>query len=390
MMDKTLKPAELTIAMGHAFKARRPLFIWGQPGIGKSDKVREFADKYFPLSEEQRSSGVVNHIDIRLSQMEPTDVRGIPVPVTDPETGTTTTVWAIPEMLPQDPNWKGVLMFDEMNSAMPVVLAAAYQIILDRQIGEYKIPEGAFICAAGNRDGDGGVTFDMPSPLRNRFMHVEMVPNLKDWIEDFAIPAMVSPDVIAFLKFAEKNFNTFDPTDPSPAFATPRTWHYVSDLINSNQDAPYDKTEKRVLFTTIGGTVGEGVAAEFRTFHDLTSKLPSPMEILSGQVKECKNKEISAMYSLSINLTFTLKKEWDKVAKSDDKKTTKAAWCQKADNFLTFIDHNFGDDNPELVIMAVKNAMKMGMVFRPDELSSFKAFTARHKGLIIAANNVSS
>lgn len=383
-MEKTLRPSEVMIAMGMAHKANLPVFIWGGAGIGKSAVINQYADMVYPLTPTARKAGLVNHIDIRLSQMEPTDVRGIPVPVTDEITGVTTVVWAIPEFLPTDPNWVGVIAFDEMNSAMPVVLAAAYQIILDRKIGEYVFPVGAFICAAGNRDGDGGVTFEMPSPLSNRFVHIEMKANLKDWINGFAIPNMINTDVIAFLKYAERFFCTYDPQDPSPSFATPRTWNYVAELLTSNSTSMSTKSEKRVLFTMIGGTVGEGVASEFKTFHDLTSKLPSPDDILSGKVKTCDNREISAMYSLSTNLTFSLKRASDLVD-SDD--LTKSDWCSMANNFLTFIDSNFSDDNPELVIMAVKTAMKFGLVFRPSELPSFKAFTKRHKNLILAANS---
>lgn len=383
---RALFPRQLIKAMSFAHKSGRSMMVHGQPGIGKSDLAKKYADIIAPLTAEERAAGKTNIIDIRLSQMEPTDVRGIPVPVTDPDTKQTTCVWAIPSMYP-DADFKGVMLFDELNSAMPVVLAAAYQIILDHKIGDYVIPEDCFVMAAGNRDSDGGVTFTIPTPLRNRFIHVEMKVNLEHWMEDFAIPSRLHADVISFLRGNPDVFNKFDPADPSLAFATPRTWHFVSDLLKANEDEMSDVDSATVMYTLIGGTVGEGVAAQFRTFHQMTSKNPAPIDVLTGKVTKTANKQAGAMYAMANKLAFQLAEFNDQVK---NKELDKETYNKYANNFITFIDENYGDDHQEIVIYGMKNAQKVGILFRQRDLPAMKQFVARHGDLIQAAQNISA
>src|SRR5574343_848616 len=219
------KPSDLRVAFEIARHSRKSLMIWGAPGIGKSQITQQYADELFPTRSKSQNilqqleleaahpelpttdadveafkakllDQDTNLVDFRLSQVEPTDLRGIPVPVTffvDKNNNVhlhptqdeisslnlevrTQTVWAPPAMMNLPADWKGVLFLDEVNGAMPIVQAAAYQLFLDRCIGELKIPDGAFIVAAGNRDGDGGVTFELATPLRDRMVHVELVP----------------------------------------------------------------------------------------------------------------------------------------------------------------------------------------------------------------------
>lgn len=144
-----------------------PVMLWGPPGVGKSQIIAGIAERHgAPL------------IDLRLSQMEPTDLRGIPFRKGD------NVEWSVPAMLPDAERHgpAGILFLDEINAAPPTVSAAAYQLILDRRLGEYAIPEGWAIFAAGNRQGDRGVTYAMPAPLANRFTHYDMEANLDDWI----------------------------------------------------------------------------------------------------------------------------------------------------------------------------------------------------------------
>ena len=150
-----ISPSRLKMAITHSVNRKRPVFVWGPPGIGKSDIVAEVArEQGRPL------------IDIRLPLMEPTDVRGIPylaevkvydaqgnlvrdeqnVPLTEK-----VFKWSNPSDLPTDPNSRALVFFDEMSAAPPSVQAATYQVILNRKIGTYELPKDVVIVAAGNR-----------------------------------------------------------------------------------------------------------------------------------------------------------------------------------------------------------------------------------------------
>ena len=216
---------------------RRPTFLWGPPGIGKSDLVQQIGD----------DTGR-NVVDVRLALWEPTDIKGIPY--FDSNNGTMT--WAPPAELPTDPDSKDILFLDELNSAPPAVQAAAYQLILNRKVGTYKLPDGVDIVAAGNRDGDRGVTYRMPAPLANRFIHLEMKVDFEDW-QDWATLNHVHPEVVGYVGFAKQDLYDYDPKSPSKSFATPRSWSFVSDLVSD----PEIDTE--TLTNLVSGAVGDGL-----------------------------------------------------------------------------------------------------------------------------------
>jgi len=215
---KNVKPIIL-----RALKVNRPIFIWGAPGIGKSELVQGIVD--------QGELGNALMIDMRLALLEPTDLRGYPF--RNPETNTME--WSPPSDLPSqdlaDSYDNVVLFLDELNSAPPSVQAAAYQLVLNRRIGQYNLPDNVRIIAAGNRETDRGVTFRMPSPLANRFRHINMDVNFEDW-QQWAINNDVHPDVIGYLSFAKQDLFNFDPKTSSQAFATPRSWTFTSDILN--------------------------------------------------------------------------------------------------------------------------------------------------------------
>ncbi|MCP5352754.1 MAG: MoxR family ATPase, partial [Chromatiales bacterium] len=165
-----MRPAQLLKVLEREFVSTReghhtPVMLWGPPGVGKSQMVGQIAARHG-----------VKVIDVRLSQMEPSDLRGIPFRVGSH------VEWAIPAMLPNEERHgpAGILFLDEINSAPPSVSAAAYQLILDRRLGEYEVPDHWAIFAAGNRQGDRGVTYQMPAPLANRFSHYEVDAHLDD------------------------------------------------------------------------------------------------------------------------------------------------------------------------------------------------------------------
>ena len=288
--SRTVTPEEARSRILRCFKHKRPAFLWGPPGVGKSEVVADIAAEL---------GGYM--IDLRLSQMEPTDIRGIPF--YNKDIGKMD--WAAPIDLPDEELAAQypiiVLLLDEMNSAAPAVQASAYQLILNRRIGKYRLPDNVVMVAAGNRDSDKGVTYRMPSPLANRFLHLEMRADFTAW-QTWAVNKAIHKDVVGYLSFAKQDLYEFDGKSSSRAFATPRSWCFVSDLLNDEDD-----TDTDTLFNLISGAVGEGLAVKFAAHRKVAGRMPEPSDILSGKVKDLAVKEISAMYSLTISMCYELR-----------------------------------------------------------------------------------
>jgi len=356
VINRQVSPNGAKNAIRKAFKKQRPLFLWGPPGIGKSDVIH------------QLGAEIDAHvIDIRLSLWEPTDIKGIPY--FDSNSGTM--VWGSPSELPTKEfasKFPHVILFlDEMNSAAPSVQAAAYQLILNRRVGQYHLPDNVLIVAAGNREADKGVTYRMPAPLANRFVHLEMRVDFDDWAQ-WATVNKVHPDVVGYCTFAKKDLYDFDPKSSSRAFATPRSWSFVSELLEDD-DTPND-----TLTDLIAGAVGEGLAIKFMAHRKISSKLPKPEDILTGKVKKMETKEISAMYSLTVSLCYELKDAADK----NDKK-----FNDKVNYFFQFMMDNF---ETELVVMGTKLALtQYQLPLDPDEIECFDDFHAKFGKYIAAA-----
>ena len=356
VINRQVSPNGAKNAIRKAFKKQRPLFLWGPPGIGKSDVIHQLGAELD-----------AHVIDIRLSLWEPTDIKGIPY--FDSNSGTM--VWGSPSELPTKEfasKFPHVILFlDEMNSAAPSVQAAAYQLILNRRVGQYHLPDNVLIVAAGNREADKGVTYRMPAPLANRFVHLEMKVDFDDWAQ-WATVNKVHPDVVGYCTFAKKDLYDFDPKSSSRAFATPRSWSFVSELLED------DDTSNDTLTDLIAGAVGEGLAIKFMAHRKISSKLPKPEDILAGKVKKMETKEISAMYSLTVSLCYELKDAADK----NDKK-----FNDKVNYFFQFMMDNF---ETELVVMGTKLALtQYQLPLDPDEIACFDDFHAKFGKYIAAA-----
>jgi hypothetical protein len=356
---RTVSPNSAKASIKHALKKKRPIFLWGPPGIGKSDIVRQITDGFSNS----------HLIDIRLSLWEPTDIKGIPY--FDSNSGTM--VWGAPSELPSEEfaaQYDNIVLFlDEMNSAAPSVQVAAYQLILNRRVGQYKLPDNVMIVAAGNREADKGVTYRMPAPLANRFIHLELAVNFDDWFQ-WSVTNKIHTDVVGYLTFSKKDLYDFDPKSPSRSFATPRSWSFVSELLEDDLD---DNTTTDL----VAGAVGEGLAVKFMAHRKVASSMPNPTDILAGKVKEMKSKEISAMYSLTVSLCYELKEACD----NGDKK-----FDDKVNNFLRFSMDNF---DTELVVMGIKLALtQYGLPIDPDEVECFDEFHERYGKYIKAAQGV--
>ena len=336
-------------------KKKRPLFIWGPPGIGKSDIIQQIKDEMEKC----------HLIDIRLSLWEPTDIKGMPYYAANDNI----MKWAPLAELPDAKmakKYKTISLFlDEMNSAAPAVQAAAYQLILNRRVGTYTLPDNVLIVAAGNREADKGVTYRMPAPLANRFVHLEMKVDFDDWFQ-WAVTNDIPSDVAGYLQFAKKDLYDFDPKSPS-SFATPRSWSFVSELLEDDDD-------ENTTTDLVSGAVGEGLAVKFMAHRKVASKLPNPTEVLKGKVKTLDTKEISAMYSLTVSLCYELKEANDKGDKDFHK---------KVNNFLTFSMDNF---DTELVVMGIKLALtQYQLPIDPDEVECFDKFHEEYGKYIKAA-----
>ncbi|MGC2744685.1 MAG: MoxR family ATPase, partial [Candidatus Angelobacter sp.] len=176
-----MKASAISSALRTLVAAQQPVFVWGGPGIGKSALIRQLAGS---LKKSLR--------DVRALLLDPVDLRGLPY-FSDGQSK-----WATPEFLPKD--GEGILFLDELNAAPAMVQASCYQLVLDRKLGEYTLPDGWAVIAAGNHDSDRGVTTRMPTPLRNRFVHLDFEVDLQDWSE-WAIQSGIRAEVIAFLRF---------------------------------------------------------------------------------------------------------------------------------------------------------------------------------------------
>jgi hypothetical protein len=357
----TLKQAEKICSK--AFRIKRPMMIWGAPGIGKSDLVRLLGKKL------KRDV-----VDIRLPLWEPTDIKGMPF--YNAKIGKME--WAPPAELPTDPKSKAIVFLDEINGAAPSVQAAAYQLILDRKIGTYKLPENVLLIAAGNRETDKGVTYRMPKPLANRFIHMEIKVDFTCWME-WAVDNQIHPDVVGYLQFQKKDLYDFSPTADTKAFPTPRSWSFVSELMYDSDTEKADDTDRSLEMDMVSGCVGEGVATKFQTHRNQKAHLPLPEDILAGKVKTAENVEISGQYALTTGMCYELKESCT-VAEKEKKMNE---WHDKAGNFIQFMMDNF---NTEMTIFGARMALKTyGLPFDHRKLANFKDFFERFGKLIIEA-----
>lgn len=240
-----MRPSAIASTIKDAIVANTPLMLWGPPGIGKSQIVAQVAES---LDRQL--------IDMRLTYLDPVDLHGIPFVKGDQ------THWATPSFLPKE--GQGILFVDEINAVAQAKQAVAYQLILDRRLGEYKMPDSWFPIAAGNRMVDRAVVYKMPSALANRFVHIEFEVNFDDWV-NWAFEHDIVPEVINFLRFRPGLLHDFNPD--AHAFATPRSWEYASKLLGFLND--------NNRFEVLKGTVGDGVASEFLGFLKVYQDLPN-------------------------------------------------------------------------------------------------------------------
>ncbi len=257
-------------------------FLWGAPGIGKSTLVAQIAEEYH-----------WNLIDLRLSLLNPVDLRGLPYL----DANRHEAVWLKPEFLPTE--GQGILFLDELNIAPTSTQQAAYQLILDKRLGNYVFPETWRIVAAGNREQDGAQINRMPSPLANRLIHFNLTASLDDW-KAWA-QTKLDGRVVGFLNFRPQLLS-MQPKAEEKAYPTPRSWFFVSQILKLYNDTAS-------CFDVLAGAVGEGVAKEFIAFLDIYSALPDIQAILEGKDSSVPSRP-DVLYALSSALVARLKDEY--------------------------------------------------------------------------------
>lgn len=285
-----MRPTQLKLAVKRAIKLLRPVMIHGSPGIGKSDIVHQAA----------KEIGYERVIDLRLSQLDQVDLRGVPSVIDG------VTHWNPPEFLPRLP--KTVLFLDEINSASAGVMAAAYELILNRRVGKFQLLADTAIVCAGNLSTDFAMVNAMPSALKNRMTHVTLDVNNDDWCQWAIESGQIHESVIAFLRFRPGMLNEFDQGNKTKeskqkarnmreatAFATPRTWQIMSEFVA-------DGVEPEIEYETYQGIVGEAAAAEFTGFQKYYRALPNLDNVLMNPKTAPVPTEPATLYALATGL----------------------------------------------------------------------------------------
>jgi MoxR-like ATPase len=249
----SLTPSELAQYLNALVTQALPLstMIWGPPGVGKSSVVAQVA-----------AAHGLGFVDVRLSQLAPTDLRGLPVAF-ETAGGQGVSRWYPPEFLPT--GGRGILFLDEVNMAPPTMQGMAQQLILDRKVGSYELPDGWFVWAAGNRKEDRASVFDMPAPLANRFLHLSVRPDFEAF-RAYALGRGLHEHVLAFLTFRPELLHRLDTAQP--AWPSPRAWEMAAKLHRAGLD--------------VSPAIGEATGAEFAAFVRLYEQLPDLESVLQG------------------------------------------------------------------------------------------------------------
>ena len=254
------------------FRRFPSVMLWGPPGVGKSQGVRETAAAVGDATGRR-----VEITDVRLLLFNPVDLRGIPAA----NEARTLAVWLKPKIFQMDeaPETVNFLFLDEISAAPPSVQAAAYQITLDRCVGEHRLPENCIVIAAGNRATDKSVAYNMPKALANRLCHLEIRGDSAAW-HDWALRAGVHPYVVGYLDYNPAALMRFDPAASALAFPTPRSWEMASNILNAVSD------EIGAVYPLLAGCVGREAAAALQTWAELAPTLPDPADIFAGRAAE--------------------------------------------------------------------------------------------------------
>jgi hypothetical protein len=426
-----LRPSLVAAAIEAMRHTKISLYVHGAPGIAKSAVARQVADKL----------GIA-FIDVRLSQMAPEDLRG--VPVLGEIDGMKGVLWSSPFFWPHDLDYfgndhvngtktihffnpisnngihycttprievvgdakitdrqldrftvegdgaftwkvngeaKAIVALEELNSAPPSVMAAAYQLIHGRRLGDYMVPDGVMLLAMGNRDGDKGVTFKLPKPLANRFIHIEMIDNIEDFIDHGARVGM-HPVVIGYLARWPSKLLDFNPSLPTHSFPTPRSWEMVSTIM-------YQLAPNEVKRALVHGAIGSAAATEFLLQKELMDDMPDAKTILDGTTTTFRPKNpqhaTQIAYSTAVQIVYLLKEQNDLIRQKSDSKQIderspeRKEWYRQANRAVGYMMEFFA---PEVCVVALRMALLThGLRFSSEHMPHYVTFTKRNRDL---------
>ena len=262
-----------------------PLMVWGAPGLGKSSILRSVAERLG-----------IGFIDVRLAQREPVDIRGLPVP------GEDGVKWLVASEWPRDPESRGIILFDEITAADRSLQVAAYEFILDRRLGTlYTVPDGWYICAAGNRTEDRAVAATMSSALANRFLHVEMREDAEAWVS-WALQHDIHPSVLGFIRYRPELLFRQEGENLERGWPTPRAWERVSRMLSM-----FGAEDEDLLRKVVYGLVGDRVGVEFMSFHRINLEFDDTLEMMTNaKYPVCIPERADRKYALCSSMSYLL------------------------------------------------------------------------------------
>lgn len=276
--ETRIKDVEEILKYSIENKLKKPIMIYGKVGVGKSETVKKVAKDL-----------ELGFIDLRVLLFSEVELKGIPFPNRD----RTATVWLKNNLLPdvERDGECGILLLDELPAAKPAVMTALYQLCLDRALGEYRLPEGWFIVATGNREEDRGVYYEMPPALSDRFIKFNMMTSAEDWLNLYAYSHNVNRLVTSFISFAPERIHTYDQEleMTSSYFATPRTWVSISEILNTEREE--NLLSNRVVWELVRGSLDDVTYSMFREFCRLKDELPDIDRIFEGEEIEIPKEE---------------------------------------------------------------------------------------------------
>lgn len=288
---------------------QRPVFIWGAPGIGKSSVVEQISHEWG-----------MECVTLLGSQLAPEDLIGIPKFSVN-EWGVEVSKFIPPSFLVRKEPF--VLFLDELNLASHEVRKAFYSLILDQRVGELVLPKGSIIIGAGNRASDSALVSALNSTLINRMVHITMKPNTSIWLK-WAKENGIHPLVIDFITQNPKFLSTELPPTEEDAFSTPRSWHSLSDILNSYKSIPKEKLLKVIL----QGTISDIHRSSFEGFVKLESEKYKIYDILDGKAnwpREIEKRDV--LLYLTNSLRQILQKELP--VSLDNISAAKSDWVHK-------------------------------------------------------------
>lgn len=290
-MNTTISPKQVKSGVKACLRAGLTANIGGSPGTGKSSLVFEIAKeaKLIP-------------IDIRLSTFTPEDLNGFPMRVGDKVQFTPFDIFPLEgDKVPEGKN--GWLIFlDELSSASKPVQAAAYRLILDREVGNKKLHPKVHMVSAGNLVTDNAVVYPMSTALQSRLVHFNMGTSVDDWME-WAISKSFDTRILGFINFKNEMLMDFKPDHDDNTFPCPRTWEFVNRLISKN----VEPTEANLHI--FAGTIGSGAAVNFITFCNVYKDLPSMSDIIANPLTASYPNEVGTKYAV---ITMLMSKINDK------------------------------------------------------------------------------